>query len=52
MFSDPPKKGVKDTIAALAAQRVALKVVTGDNELVARHVADQVGLAVDGVLTG
>ncbi|HEX7473873.1 MAG TPA: magnesium-translocating P-type ATPase, partial [Candidatus Limnocylindrales bacterium] len=52
LFSDPPKAGVKDTIAALAAQHVELKVVTGDNELVARHVADQVGLKVEGVLTG
>ena len=52
LFSDPPKAGVGDTIADLARQGVALKVVTGDNELVARHVAGQVGLAVEGVLTG
>jgi Mg2+-importing ATPase len=52
LFSDPPKAGVGDTIAELARQGVALKVVTGDNELVARHVAEQVGLVVDGVLTG
>jgi Mg2+-importing ATPase len=52
LFSDPPKAGVGDTIAELARQGVALKVVTGDNELVARHVATQVGLAVEGVLTG
>ena len=51
-FSDPPKEGVGDTIAELARQGVALKIVTGDNELVARHVAGQVGLAVEGVLTG
>jgi P-type Mg2+ transporter len=52
LFSDPPKAGVGDTIAELARQGVALKVVTGDNELVARHVAGQVGLVVEGVLTG
>jgi len=52
LFSDPPKAGVDETIAALARQGVALKVVTGDNELVARHVAAQVGLAVEGVLGG
>jgi Mg2+-importing ATPase len=52
LFSDPPKAGVGDTITELARQGVALKVVTGDNELVARHVAAQVGLAVDGVLIG
>ena len=52
LFSDPPKAGVGDTIAELARQGVTLKVVTGDNELVARHVAAQVGLVVEGVLTG
>ncbi len=52
LFSDPPKPGVGDTIAELARQGIALKVITGDNDLVARHVAGQVGLTVDGVLTG
>ena len=52
LFSDPPKAGVSDTITELARQHVALKVLTGDNELVARHVATQVGLTVEGVLTG
>jgi Mg2+-importing ATPase len=52
LFSDPPKDGVGDTIAQLGRDGVALKVVTGDNDLVARHVAEQVGLTVAGVLTG
>jgi Mg2+-importing ATPase len=52
LFSDPPKAGVASTIADLARQGVALKVVTGDNELVARHIAGEVGLAIAGVLTG
>jgi len=52
LFSDPPKAGVGDTIAQLATDGVALKVVTGDNDLVARHIAQQVGLTVEGVLTG
>jgi Mg2+-importing ATPase len=52
LFSDPPKAGVASTIAALARQGVALKVVTGDNELVARHIAGEVGLAIAGILTG
>ncbi len=52
LFSDPAKAGVAATIADLARQGVALKVVTGDNELVARHTAGEVGLAVAGILTG
>ena len=52
LFSDPPKDRVGETIAELARDGVALKVVTGDNLLVARHVAEQVGMTIDGVLTG
>ncbi|MFI5258287.1 MAG: cation-translocating P-type ATPase [Candidatus Limnocylindrales bacterium] len=52
LFSDPPKPDVGAAIASLAAQGVALKIITGDNDLVARHVAGLVGLQVDGVLTG
>jgi len=52
LFSDPPKKGVAEVIRRLAAQKVTLKVITGDNDLVARHVAGQVGLEVNEVLTG
>ncbi len=52
LFSDPAKAGVGMTISQLAGQHVALKIVTGDNELVARHVAGEVGLAIEGVLTG
>jgi len=52
LFSDPPKPDVGEAIADLARQGIALKVITGDNDLVARHVAGLVGLNVDGVLTG
>jgi Mg2+-importing ATPase len=52
LFSDPPKPDVGKAISSLAAQGIALKIITGDNDLVARHVAGLVGLKVDGVLTG
>ena len=52
LFSDPPKPDVGEAIAELARQGIALKIITGDNDLVARHVAELVGLHVDGVLTG
>ena len=52
LFSDPPKPDVGQAIADLANQGIALKIITGDNDLVARHVAGLVGLKVDGVLTG
>jgi Mg2+-importing ATPase len=52
LFSDPPKPDVGDAIASLARQGIALKIITGDNDLVASHVAGLVGLKVEGVLTG
>jgi len=52
LFFDPPKSGVQETIADLAELGVRLKIITGDNRLVARHTAQAVGLPVTGVLTG
>ncbi|MYN11378.1 magnesium-translocating P-type ATPase, partial [Pseudoduganella aquatica] len=51
-FLDPPKLSARPALAALAAAGVALKTVTGDNELVARHLFGQLGLPVRGVLSG
>jgi Mg2+-importing ATPase len=52
LFFDPPKPGVQDTIADLANLGVQLKIITGDNRLVAVHTAQAVGMQVTGVLTG
>jgi len=52
LFFDPPKPGVRETIADLARVGVGLKIITGDNELVARHTAEAVGMPLTGVLTG
>jgi len=52
LFFDPPKPGVQETIADLAEMGVGLKIITGDNRLVALHTAEAVGLEATGVLTG
>jgi len=49
---DPPKPGIVDTIGHLNALGVSLKMITGDNRLVAAHVAQHVGLSSPTVLTG
>ena len=36
----------------MAEAGVAVKVLTGDNELVSRHVFAEIGVPVTGVLTG
>ena len=43
-FLDPPKKTAGAAIKALSAHGVTVKVITGDNELVARKVCNEVGL--------
>ncbi len=52
LFFDPPEPQAKTTLAALANLGVDVKVVTGDNRFVARHVAETIGMTVKGVITG
>ena len=52
LFSDPPKVGIRDTLAALADLGVKVKVITGDNRHVAAHLAKEVGLDPAKLLTG
>jgi magnesium-transporting ATPase (P-type) len=51
-FLDPPKAGAAEALARLRRSHVEIKVLTGDNEWVTRHLCRQVGLAVKGLLTG
>ena len=51
LFFDPPKEGVKDTIVSLEKLGVKLKIITGDNHLVARHTGEAIGLGDFKVLT-
>jgi Mg2+-importing ATPase len=51
-FLDPPKESARAALAALAADHVAVKVITGDNELVTEHICTQLGLPVTRVLSG
>jgi P-type Mg2+ transporter len=43
-FSDPPAPGVREALETLRRDGVRVVILTGDNELVARHVCRQVGL--------
>jgi P-type Mg2+ transporter len=49
---DPPKPGILETINRLADLGVTLKIITGDNHLIAGTIARQVGMANTVVLTG
>jgi P-type Mg2+ transporter len=49
---DPPKPGVAEAVAELRRLGVALKVITGDNALVAEDMARRVGLESAKILAG
>ncbi|MCX6122803.1 MAG: magnesium-translocating P-type ATPase [Ignavibacteriales bacterium] len=49
---DPPKPNIVETITNLKNLGVALKIITGDNHLVASNVSQQMGLSDTKILTG
>jgi len=49
---DPPKADIVDTIGQLKHLGVSLRVITGDNRLVAAHVSRQMGLSAIKIITG
>jgi len=49
---DPPKPNILETITRLKTLGVNLKIITGDNHLVAATVSEQMGLKNTKILTG
>jgi Mg2+-importing ATPase len=49
---DPPKPKIVETITSLKNLGVALKIITGDNRLVAASLSKQIGLSDAQLLTG
>ncbi len=52
VLSDPPKAGIGATINELKQLGIGLKVITGDNTLIAEHLAREVGFSSARILTG
>ena len=46
-FLDPPKESVGAALTSLKELGVAVKILTGDNEIVTRKICRDVGLAID-----
>jgi P-type Mg2+ transporter len=51
-FLDPPKESAGPAIAALRDYGVAIKIITGDNEVVTRKICKEVGLAIENSMLG
>lgn len=51
-FLDPPKETARAAIGALERSGVAVKILTGDNEIVTRKICHEVNLKIEGMLLG
>jgi Mg2+-importing ATPase len=51
-FTDPPKAGVREALQRLDRLGIEVKLITGDNEIVARKLCQDVGMRVRGALSG
>ena len=49
---DPPKPNIIDTIARLKSLGVSLKIITGDNHLVAASISKKMGLSDNKIISG
>lgn len=51
-FEDKPKEGIVETINDLKKLGVSLKIITGDNRVVAANIAEKTGLQNPKIITG
>ncbi len=52
VFADPVKESAQEAIAGLNDYGIGVKVLTGDNEYVSRHVCEKIGIRTDNILVG
>ncbi len=51
-FLDPPKASAAEALADLRASAIMVKIITGDNEQVTRHVCSALNVPITGILMG
>ena len=52
LFLDPLKDNVRETVAAIRQEGVSLKIITGDNALIAANIAGQLDMDTKQIMTG
>jgi Mg2+-importing ATPase len=51
-FLDPPKESAKESLELLKKYKIELKILTGDNELVAKKVCEELGFEIKQIVLG
>ncbi|HUC96243.1 MAG TPA: HAD-IC family P-type ATPase, partial [Candidatus Saccharimonadales bacterium] len=51
-FLDPAKASVSETLERMRTMGISTKIITGDNAYVTEKIANDIGLAIEGILTG
>jgi Mg2+-importing ATPase len=51
-FTDPPKQTAAASLKMLGETGIALKILTGDNEFVTRHLCELLNIKVNAIVTG
>jgi P-type Mg2+ transporter len=52
LLHDPVKEGIQDALQALKELKVEVKIITGDNQIIARSVARKIGIPEPVIITG
>lgn len=52
LLEDPLKAGIAETISRVEQLGISLKLITGDNALIAHHIAGQLHITPPGIITG
>ena len=52
VFTDPVKPTARQAIEDMKEYGIAVKVLTGDNEYVSRHVCEQIGIPAENIMVG
>ncbi|HTZ42116.1 MAG TPA: magnesium-translocating P-type ATPase [Candidatus Omnitrophota bacterium] len=52
VFSDPPKVDIKDSLEKLKLLNIDFKILTGDNEIVTKKIAEDVGISISRIVLG
>ena len=51
-FLDPAKTSVTETLKRMRSMGISTKIITGDNAFVTEKIANDIGLKIEGILTG